>query len=338
MQTVIVNLDVRNSKGANRSLGEPSTIYLIVEVGCIFILSLELVMAPEGQSVTLDLDLRPNSDQVGELHGQAPSKPVHNFLAISPPKSLFHYQITSGLEIHGLYNGELATLVTFKAHFQPGRQARPIKRATITAYFESEARDTDEPIRVEAFALGQPTVKVNCSVESDTLRKSTRGNLGVDEYASAGINASRDHDVGKEKTYAATVSGFAYSSEVGGDTADTTRWILEGNVSQDSAIPPDITFGVILLRADDSDFVGTVKVEIQVDWRHTVESWCAPFKSYKKWGNVARHKVYSPKKSNEDRLSNKLEIGHLETLTENSMALMKTLVKIEMPEIYKYEE
>lgn len=31
-----------------------------------------------------------------------------------------------------------------------------------------------------------------------------------------------------------------------------------------------ITFGVIL---HDSDFVGTVQVDIKVDWRHEMETW-----------------------------------------------------------------
>lgn len=54
---------------------------------------------------------------------------------------------------------------------------------------------TDKPIQIEAFALGQPPVKVNCTVESDTLRESIKGNIGVDQYANAGIEASREHEI-----------------------------------------------------------------------------------------------------------------------------------------------
>jgi len=285
-----------------------------------------------------ELDLKPSTDHVGELHGQAPSKPVDRYLALCPPKSMFQYQIISGLEIHGLHHGKPATLLTFKAHFQPEKQARPIKWAAITAYFTPETTSTHDSLQIEAFAPGQPTVKVGCSMESDTLRKSIKGNVGVDQYAKAGIEGSREHETSKEMQYAATVSGSAYSSHVGGDAANTMRWILDGNRSQNSGIPPDITLGVILLRADESNFVGTVQVDIQVDWKHEVETWCAPFRSYKKWGNITRHKIYSPSKNNENKYPGEVENAHLEKLTANRKALLKTLMKIEMPEKYMYEE
>lgn len=287
----------------------------------------------------LELDLKPNSEQVGELHGQARSKVVRNYLAISPPKSLFHFSIRPGLELHGQYNGKPATLLTLKAHFVPKEQARPIKWAAITAYFDSEKTGTDhQPIEIEAVALGQPTVKVECSVESDTVRKSLKGSLGVDEYASAKGEASREHEISKEKKYAATVSASAYPSEGEGDIPNTVRWILDGNDSQNSGVPPDLTLGVILLRADDGDFQGTVQVDIKVDWRHKVEQWCAPFKSYKRWGNIARYKIYSPSNPNGPEAPESVQIGNLEKLTEGGKALMEGLVKIEMPVNYSYEK
>ncbi len=296
-------------------------------------------MASDPHSGTLELDLKPSVDQVGELHGQAPSIFVRNYLAISPPKSLFHFSIRAGLEVHGHYNGEPATLVTLKAHFAPKEQARPIKWAAITAYFDSEEMGTDSrPIKVEEFALGQPTVKVECSVESDTRRNSLKANLGVDQFASAGAEASREHETSKEKHYAATVSASAYPSEAEGDIPNTVRWILDGNESQNSGIPPDLTLGLILLRANDADFVGTVKVDIKVDWRHKVAEWCAPFKSYKKWGNVARHKIYTPNQGNKGEAPEGVEIGNMEKLTENGNVLMEGLVKIEMPVEYKYKK
>ena len=283
----------------------------------------------------IELDLKPNTEQAGELHGQARSKVVQNYLAISPPKSLFHFSIRPGLELHGKYNGKPATLVTLKAHFVPKEQARPIKWAAITAYFDPvKTGSNNRPIEVEAFALGQPTVKVECSVESDTVRKSMKGSLGVNEYASAEGEASREHETSREKRYAATVSASAYPSEGDGDIPNTVRWILDGNESQNSGIPPDLTLGVILLRADDGDFEGTVQVDIKVDWRHKVEQWCAPFKSYKKWGNIGRCKIYSPSKPSRTETPRTVQIGNLEKLTEDGKALVQGLVKIEMPVDY----
>ena len=295
-------------------------------------------MPTDPQLDTIELDLKPNTEQVGELHGQARSKVVQNYLAISPPKSLFHFSIRSGLELHGQYKGKPATLVTLKAHFVPKEQARPIKWAAITAYFDSEKTGTDKrPIEVEAFALGQPTVKVECSVETDTMQTALKGKLGVNMYASAEGEASREHETSKEKKYAATVSASAYPSEGEGDIPNTVRWILDGNESQHSGIPPDLTLGVILLRADDGDFAGTVQVDIKVDWRHKVEQWCAPFKSYKKWGNIARHKIYSPSNRSGTEAPSSVQIGNLEKLTEDGKALLQGLVKIEMPMDYIYD-
>ena len=294
---------------------------------------------PQPQPDTLELDLSPNTDQVGELHGQVRSKPVGDYVTISPPKSLFHFSVRSGLELHGHYNGEPATLLTFSAQFVPKEQARPIKWAAITAYFDSEETGTDsQPIKVEAFALGQPTVKVECSTESQTVRTSVKANIGVDQFASAGAEGSREHENSKEKKYAATVSASAYPSEGEGDTANTVRWILDGNQSQNSGVPPDLTLAIIVLRANDADIVGTVQVDIKVDWRYKVEEWCRPFKSYKKWGTVARHKIYTPSKANGREPPKGVEIGNLEKLTESGKALMEGLVKIEMPVEYSYKK
>ena len=296
-------------------------------------------MASNPRPHILELDLKPNTDQVGELHGQAPSRPIQNYVAISPPKSLFHFSVRSGLELHGYYNGKPATLVTFKAHFVPKEQARPIKWAAITAYFASESTGTkSHPITIEAFALGQPTVKVECSVESDEVQNSIKGNMGVDQYANVGLEQSHEHKHSKEKKYAATVSAYAYPSEGEGDTSNTVRWILDGNQSQNSGVPPDLTLGVVLLRTNDANFVGTVQVDIKVDWRYKVEQWCRPFTAYKKWGNVARHKIYTPSEANASEVPEDIEINKMEELTENGKALMERLVKIEMPVEYRYEK
>ena len=294
-------------------------------------------MPSDPKPVTLELDLRPKTDQVGELHGQSSSLPVSDYLAISPPKSLFVFHVRSGLELHGYYNGKPATLITLTAHFEPKNQARPIKWAAITAYFASEKKgDKENAIKIEAFALGQPTVKVEFSVESDTLRTSAEGNAGVDYLASAGGKLGREHEVSKEIKYAATLSGSAYPTGVKGDTADTVRWILNGNQSQNSGIPPDLTFGIILLRANNANFVGYVQVDIEVDWKHKVAEWLTPFTSYKRWGKVARHKVYIPSEVAEDKAPENVVVEKMEELTKNGKATMEGLVKIEMPVDYGY--
>ena len=294
-------------------------------------------MASGHQPDTVELELLPNADQVGELHGQTKSIPVQNFLAISPPKSLFRFSIKSGLELHGHYKGEPATLVTLEAQFVPKEQARPIKWAAITAYFESEETGGKGP-KVEAFALGQPTVKIECSVESEKVQKSVKGNAGVAQIGELGGEASLAHEVDKEKKYAATVSASAFPSEGEGDTSNTVCWILDGNQSQKSGVPPDLTLGIILLRADDANFVGTVRVDIKVDWRYNVQEWCAPFKSYKKWGGVVRHKIYTPSKDDGREVPQGVDVGKMESLTENRKRVMEGLVKIRMPVEYKYEE
>ena len=291
-------------------------------------------MPDDPPPVTLELDLRPDADQVGELHGQAQSTQHSKYLAISPPKSLFHFSVQSGLELHGSYNGKPATLVTLKAHFAPKEQARPIKWAAITAYFASDGK---EPIEIVAFAPGQPTVQVECSVESDKVHKSVGGSVGVDYFANIGSNVTREHEVNKEQKYAATVSGSAYPVEGEGDIANTVRWILNGNQSQKtSGVPPDLTFGIILLRANDDSFVGRVQVDIKVDWQHNVKEWCAPFKSFNKWGNVGRHKIYSPGKVVQNEVPPGVKIKNLEELTKAGKTSMENLVNIEMPVEYRH--
>ena len=126
----------------------------------------------------LDLILQPSTEnQVGQLHGHAPSKPVENYLAISPSESLFHFQVRSGMEFHGRYNGKPATFLTFNVNFRPQKQARPIKWASIIATFEQTEKDSNaQPPNIEAFALGDPAVMVNCTEESDTVKTSFGGN------------------------------------------------------------------------------------------------------------------------------------------------------------------
>ena len=295
-------------------------------------------------SDVLELDLKPiAAGQVGELHGQSSSKPVENYLAISPEKSLFPFHVRSGTELHGRYNGKPATFLTFDINFRPQKQARPIKWASIVATFEQEEKDPNaQPLNIEAFALGDPTVMVNCTEESDTVRTSIGGNIGV-QYGggSVGGNATREHEISKELQFATRLSGYAFPSDKGGDSADTVRWILDGNSSQArgvrSGVPPDLTLGVIITRANDSAFTGSLEVTIKPDWKGVVEQWLKNFTSYEKWGGKGRHKVYKPQEPIEGRIPEGLDLLRMEMLTENDSEMLKSLVRIEMPEEYKYE-
>ena len=216
----------------------------------------------------LELDLRPlAAGQAGELHGHAPSKPAEKYLAISPPRSLFHFQVRSGTELHGRYNGKPATLVTFDVNFKPQTQARPIKWASIVATFKQvEQGPNTQPPNVEAFALGNPTVMVNFSEESDTVRKSFGGNIGVDHVGNVSGNATREHEIGKDLQFAATLSGYSAPSDIRSDSTDSVHWLLDGNSSQDrgmrSGVPPDLTLGAIITRANNSAFICSVEVTI----------------------------------------------------------------------------
>ncbi|KAK0512388.1 hypothetical protein JMJ35_005516 [Cladonia borealis] len=292
---------------------------------------------------TLELDLKPiAAGQVGELHGQAPSKPVETYLAISPPRSLFHFQVRSGIELHGRYNGKPATFLTFNVNFKPQTQARPIKWASIVATFKQKEEDPNtKPPNIEAFALGDPTVMVNCSEESDTVRKSFGGNIGVEYVGNAGGNAAREHEIGKDLQFATTLSGYTSPSDIAGDSADSVHWLLDGNSSQDrgvrSGVPPDLTLGAIITRANDLAFIGSVEVTIKPDWKGVLAQWLNAFASWEKWGGRGRYKIYKPQEAVEGRVPEGLELDKMEKLTENDSKLLKSLVRIQMPEKYKYE-
>ena len=290
----------------------------------------------------LKLDLKPiAAGQVGELHGNAPSKPVEKYLAISPQESLFHFQVRSGIELHGHYNGKPATFLTFDVDFRPQKQARPIKWASIVATFEPKEKDPNaQPLNIEAFALGDPVVMVNCTKESDTVRTSVGGNVGVEYVGKVEGKATREHEISKELQFATELSGYTFPSKKGGDSADSVRWILDGNSSQDrgvrSGVPPDLTLGAILTRANDLPFVGFVEVTIKPDWKGILSQLAKPFASFERWGDAGRHKIYKPQEAIAERVPAGLELDKMEGLTENGSKLLKRLVTIEMPEEYDY--
>ena len=297
----------------------------------------------ERGSDVLELDLKPiAAGQMGELHGHAPSKPVVKHLAISPPESLFQFQVRSGIELHGRYNGKPATFLTFDVKFGPQKQARPIEWASIVATFEQKEKEPNaQPLNIEAFALGDPIVMVNCTEESDTIRTSLGGNISVEYGGSVGGNAAREHEISKELQFATRLSGNTFPSVKGGDSADSVRWILDEDSSQDrgvrSGVPPDLTFGVILTRANDSAFISFVEVTIKPDWKGRVEQWFKGFAYWGKWGGKGRHKVYKPQQAIEGRIPAELNLLRMEKLTEDDSKILKSLVRSEMPEKYKYE-
>ena len=291
----------------------------------------------------LELPLQPlAAGQVGKLHGQAQSKPFDQYLAISPSHSLFHFKVCSDLELHGRYNGKPATFLTFDVEFRPEEQARPIRWASIVATFEYKEKDPDaQPLNVEAFALGDPVVMVNCTEESDMVRRSVGGNVGVEYAANVGGNASREHEISKELQFATMLSGSKYPSDIRSDSADSIRWILDGNPSQDrgvhSGVPPNLTLGVILTRANDLDFIGFVEVKIKADWKGRVEQWLKDFASFEKWGAKGRHKVYKPQEAIEGPVPGEVDLLRMEKLTEDDSKMLNRLVSIKMPKKYEYK-
>lgn len=288
-------------------------------------------MAEEDNVIKFDLEPAPG--QVGQLHEY---ETAYHYLANSSYNPLFHFEVVPACEIHGCYSSERlpASLLVFDVRFIPKRQARPIQWASVTATFEGSSgkKDSKNAPKVLGFAPGRPPLRLECSIESQKATTSQEvGAGGSSMGAQLDAKLAREKEASIEKLYFAMVSNFSESSD-GRNFPNSVCWVLEGNKSQQSSIPPEISLAVLLQR-DRGTFLCSIEIEIEVTWPQQAKAW---FTAFKKWfKRTPRYKVYNPDTVRDipDAFKS-VNADSLEHLAADKGKLLNELVDIRMPKVY----
>ena len=288
-------------------------------------------MAEEDNVIRFDLEPAPG--QVGQLHEYESTR---HYLANSTYNPLFHFEVVPACEIHGRYGSErlLASLLVFDVRFIPKRQARPIQWASMRATFEGSSgkKDTESAPRVLGFGPGRPPLRLECSMESQkatTSQEVGAGGSGMGAHLDAKLG--REKEVSKEKLYSAMVNGFSEPSD-DREFPNSVCWVFEGNKSQQSSIPPEISVAVLLQR-ECGTFLCSIEIEIEVTWPQQVKAW---FTAFTKWfKRTPRYKVYNPDTTKDVPDAFKtVDMGHLELLMADRGKPLNDLIDIRMPKVY----
>jgi hypothetical protein len=177
--------------------------------------------------------------------------------------------------IHGKWGADepsaRATLVVLLFRFDPRRRSRRIASAQLQfSFFDGKKRNRLNPEVVD--------ISLNESLSLVPTRRTESVTKGGEGSAGGGVlgaelaaKISWEKTVEQEVTDATHVVGSIdrLGASVGPD--NSASWTLTENESQKSGIPAAMRVGILLKRQTDDDFVCTVKIETEVDFKTRVE-------------------------------------------------------------------
>ena len=211
------------------------------------------------------------------------------------------------------------------------KQSHPISWAKIEVIFERNPSNPNDAPRIMKFAPGRPPRLVNCSQEAQSKSTSYGGEAGGEEAGTKVVATyKREKARDKERGYSGRIQAHGERSSAKLEGPNTVVWILEGNPSQRTAVPPIIDLGVVLTR-DDGPFQCKVRVDVEVDWFHTpwakTKDW---FTQFKRWSKTVPSPVMFNPETKNMIVPDKLDPKHLEKLEKDN--LLESMIRVQMPQ------
>ena len=184
-------------------------------------------------------------------------------------------------------------------------------------------------------APGWPPLLIECTQEPQNIKDDNEisGNVsGEVSGASVGATATHIHEktVEKRRSFSAHVHVTTRPSEGHSSTSppNEVKWIFAGNISQDNAIPPDLTLVTLLKRPKAGEFVCRVEVEVKIDRLHSTAEF---FNKIQRW--VRKAPWYHIDPAVPKLAGRSLEVDNMHKYENDEV--IRPLWHIRMPEVYK---